>query len=280
MGQRHQRAARQADFRGPAAAPRGHHRQDLGKPQVLPAQYVALPYRALVVGLHMALRHVVYVDHVQPGVDEGRHAPGRRLHHHAPGGGRLHVARPDGGGGIHRHHRQPLLPLQALHLLLRQELGALVDADHVVEGHRRLLVRRRAAGCLAQHRDGGGVDDALHPLPERLLHELARARHVGAVHGLRVAHPDPVVGGDVEQCRAALQGLRQRLAVREIAFGQFNAQPLQVAPVAARAHQTARPLAPRDQRPHDGRADKARASGHQCGHGRQLAPRRPTPQAA
>ena len=54
------------------------------------------------------------------------------------------------------------------------------------------------------------------------------------------------------------------LRAAEIALHQLRIEALEVAPVAATPHQQAQPMATRDQRARDRRADEAGGAGDQC----------------
>ena len=132
------------------------------------------------------------------------------------------------------------------HGLLGQELRALVVADHVVDGHGRVLVGRRAILVDAEHGDARRVDHARRAGGRGRLEHVDGAFDVGAVHRLRIRDPEPIVGRDVKHGRATRGGAAQRVAIREVAVGDLDVEPRQIAAVAARAARArARPCRPR-----------------------------------
>jgi len=70
--------------------------------------------------------------------------------------------------------------------------------------------------------------------------QAARSLDIHPVHVRGPAHPDAVVGGDVVESAAALQGGIQRLRVGQIALDQLDVKVGEIAPVTAAAHETAR----------------------------------------
>ena len=106
---RQQRRRRQAEPGRPPPDQPGDQREDLAERQVLAAQDVALADPAALEGQQVAGGDVVDVDHVEAGVDIGRHAPARRLQHHPPGRGRARVARADRRRRVDDHRRQAVL---------------------------------------------------------------------------------------------------------------------------------------------------------------------------
>ncbi len=166
----------------------------------------------------MALGDVVDMDDVEAGIDEGRHAARRRLDDHPSGRRRLHVARADRRRGIDDDGRQPGAG-QLAHHLLGEELGALVVAQHGGDAAGRGLVGGAAVAAKAERRDAAGIDDALDPGRGCGPHQAARAVDIGAIERRRIAHPEAVVGRDVEQPAAAPSG-------REIGGGTDSSQML------------------------------------------------------
>jgi hypothetical protein len=70
----------------------------------------------------------------------------------------------------------------------------------------------------------------------------------------------------VEQHLAARHGRFQRCRVQQVAFDKFHIEVLEIAPVAAPAHQATRPLALRDKGPCHRRANEACATRDQNAH--------------
>ena len=73
---------------------------------VLAAQYVVLADPAALQRQQMALGHIVHMHQIEPGIDKGRHAPGRRFDDDPAGGRGLDVARTDRRGRRDDHRRQ------------------------------------------------------------------------------------------------------------------------------------------------------------------------------
>ena len=88
---------------------RAMSREDVAERQIVAAEDVALADPAVALGQKMARRHVVDMDEVEAGIDEGRHAARGGLDDDAAGRRRLHVARADGRRGIDDDGRQPAL---------------------------------------------------------------------------------------------------------------------------------------------------------------------------
>ena len=139
-------------------------------------------------------------------------------------------------------------------------------ADHVVDGYRQVLVRRRAVGVEAEHRDGAGIDDAPDPGIQRRFHDVARAFDVVGIHSIRVGHPQAVVGGDMVKRIATLKRARQRSAVAEFAFERFHPKTVDIAPVAVGADEDAHRLTGADELAGDRRSDEAGGAGDQRRH--------------
>ena len=129
---------------------------------------------------------------------------------------------PTGADGIDHHRRQPLLAHQVHHRPFRQELRALVGADEVRLVGRRGLVGRRAVLRPPQRGDRTAMHDALHARRLRRAHHRQRALDVGPQHRVRIGHPEPIVGRDVEHVAAAGGGARQRGGVGQVAQRQLG----------------------------------------------------------
>ena len=155
-------------------------------------------------------------------------------------------------------------------------------ADHVAERRRRGLVGGAAAGRAAERRDAAGVDDALDAGLGGGEQQRAGAVDVGAVHRRRARHPQPIVGGDVEQRAAARDRAGEARRVVEVAHGRLERQVRRQPAGAPRPDQRAHRSPRGDQRPRDRRADEAARAGDQrrqpaCGAralGAALVPRR------
>ena len=107
-------------------------------------------------------------------------------------------------------------------LLLGEKLGALVVAHHVGERDRRVFVDDDAVGAEVHGGHAGGVDEARHAGFAGHAQQIARAVHVGAVHGVGIGNPEAVVGGDVDHGVAAGESGTDGLGSREVAQRGFR----------------------------------------------------------
>jgi hypothetical protein len=101
------------------------------------------------------------------------------------------------------------------------------------------------------------VDDAADAGFERRPHHGGRAVHIGAVHGGRVAGPQPVIRRDMEERRAAGKRAFERGLVLERARALVHLEPGEIAGVAPDQH--AHLMAFGQEPAHDRGADEARA---------------------
>ena len=214
----------------------------------------------------MAAGNIVDVHEVEPGVDVRGHPARGGVEDHAAGRRRLDVAGADRRRRIHDHDRVVELVGAAAHRLLGEELRALVGADHVVERHGRRLVGRRAVAIDPEHRDARRIDEPLDACRRGGLEHVHGPFDVRAVHRQRIRDPEPIVGRDVEHRVAAARRGAQRLAVGQVALGELDVETLEVAPIAAAAHERAHGAAVREQRAHDGRAQEAVRAGDEAQH--------------
>ena len=208
----------------------------------------------------MPLGAVARVHHVQPGIDESGHAAVQKIEHDLARRRGLHIVVAHWGGGVHNHHRKTAaggIQRQPL----RQELGPLIVAHHVFERHGRVFVPDSAARN-ADTTHGAGIYDALDPGVPGGLQQVAGSLHVGAVEIVRVAGPQPVVGGHVEHQAATGGGAFERSGVAQVAGANFDVQP---GHPAARAHQGADRTAALQQNAGHVPAKKAGCAGDQSG---------------
>ena len=200
---------------------------------VLPAEDIALAGTAALERRDVAGGNVVDMHHVEAGIDEGRHAAGRRLEDQPAGRRRLDVARADRRRGIDDHRRQALRD-HLLHQPFGQQLAALIGADGLAFRHLPAFVGRFAAGAAFQRRHAGGVDDALDADALRLLHDDAGAGDVVHDDLGRIARPQPVVGRHMEEPAHAGHGLAHGSGVAQVAGDEFDGQAGQVLPAGSR----------------------------------------------
>ena len=112
-------------------------------------------------------------------------------------------------------------------------------ADHVGERNRRIFVCRTAVAGEAHGGDTGCVDDAAHAVFARGLQDGPRAFDVRAVHFFRIAHPEPVVGGDVENDLAVRHGFFEGRGIAQIAGRGFGLEVCEIFQVAGGADEQA-----------------------------------------
>ena len=189
----------QAKARRPLAGGGGNGGQDVAQAHILAAEHVAFSDHAAFESQQMAGRHIVDVDDVEAAIDVGRYAARGGLDDHPPRGRRLDVAGTHRRGGIDDDNGDTLVRDQTADLRLGPKLGLFVGADHVGEGNGGFLVRRASAGPQAEHPDAAGVDDTRRPGLSGGAQYVAGTIHVGREHGLGIARPQAVIGGDVKQ---------------------------------------------------------------------------------
>ena len=151
----------------------------------------------------MALGDIIDMHDVKPGIDVGGHPSRGGVADHLAGRGRLDVARSDRGGGVDHDHRQPVSPGEVQHGFFGQILGPLVDADEIGLDGGRGLIRRCAVADLSEGGDGAAMNDAFGAGAGGGAHHRQGTIDVGAQHGVRVGHPEAIVGGDVQDIAAA-----------------------------------------------------------------------------
>ena len=76
-------------------------------------------------------------------------------------------------------------------------------ADHVRDRYRSFLVDDRAVRSKAHGRDARGIDNAADPGFPRQPQQGLRAFDVGGIHCFGIGNPQPVIGGNVDQCVAS-----------------------------------------------------------------------------
>ena len=97
---------------------------------------------------------------------------------------------------------------------------------------RRRLVGRRAVADLAECGDGTAMDDTLGARVRCGADHRQRAVDVGSQHRVRVRHPDPVVGRDVNNVSATGGRATQRIGLGEVAGHDLRLQTGQISAVA------------------------------------------------
>ncbi len=261
IGQRIERPPRQAHRRRFPPAQAGDLGQHVAQGHVLAAQDVALADPALLQRQPVALGDVVHVHQIEASLHEGRHLAGGGFHDDPSGRRGAYVARADRGGGADDHRRQPLLGDHGFHPPLGDHLAALVGADGVGFRQGRSLVGGDA--LQAQGGDAGGIDHPLHARGQGGLHHRFGPRAVVADDLLRIARPQAIIGGHVQQPADALHGGGHVGRAAHVAGDHLGLEALQIAPRALGAGQDPHRDALGLQGPRDGRADEARGAGDQ-----------------
>ena len=146
---------------------------------------------------------------------------------------------------------------------LGRDLAALVGADPLAFGERRILRRGAAVGEL-QGRHAAGVDDALDAGSERLLHDEPRSLDIVAANLVRVSRPEPVIRGGVKEEPGALQRRRQGGAITQVALAH-RVGGIEIRARARSPHQHADIVAAGSERGRDRRSEKAARAGDQDG---------------
>ena len=257
------RQARCAAARRPASLV--DQRQQLAQRQVLAAQDVALADPPALQRQHMALRHVVDVHDVQPGIDIGRHPPGGGVADHPAGRRRLDVARADRGGRVDDHRRQPFARAPARSTACSAGISSACRCRRSPPRSTGVSssagvpspVRPRAATLLQ-------CTIALHPGRRGGAHQRRGAVDVGAQHRRGVRHPDPVVGGDMHDIAAAGDRARRGAAGRSRSPSTSSASSPARLRRSLPARTSRRSWCPRrQQRARHRRSDEAGGAGHQ-----------------
>ena len=209
----------------------GHLVEDLLEGEVFSAEDVAFAGRAHRKGGDVGAGNFSDIDEVESGVHVGGEFAVQEVDEDAAGGGGFPVVGADGGSGVEDDDLQALLGGFDC-LLLGEELGTLVVANHVFEGDWGVFVDDQAVSAEVHGGDRGGVDDALDAGFASHAEEFASAVDVGAVHGLRITNPEAVVGGDVHEGVAPFETGAEGLWIEEIAEVGLAANAFQVCEVA------------------------------------------------
>src|SRR3954471_10261387 len=90
-------------------------------------------------------------------------------------------------------------------------------ADHVAESDRRVLIGHRAVTRKAHSCYGAAIDHTAYSSFLRGLDDRACSLDVGGIHLARIARPEPIIGGNVEDSFASGHSLFQRLDVGKVA---------------------------------------------------------------
>ena len=211
----------------------------------------------------MPERDILDMHDVEPGIDKSRHPALRRLDNQAAGRRWLDVARSDRRGRVDDDSRQRPLGDEIADDGLGLEFRALIGADHVLGPARRLLIGN-AIRDNAQSRDAARIDNPLNTGRERRQHQLARAPDISAEHRSGIRYPQPVIGRDMKQIPAPRDRGGERSRIFERTLYDFDREPLEIAPIAARPRQYAHRMPGLEQDARHRRADKPGGSGDEA----------------
>ena len=140
---------------------------------------------------------------------------------------------------IHDHHRKSRCRKLQRHLL-RQKLGALISARHLLQRHRhRLIAHPTLRHADTAHR--AGVNHPLDPWLARRFQQIPRALYVRAVQLIRMPRPEPVIGGHMKDQPASRHRPFERSGIPQIAGNRLDFQFPQL---ARRPHQRPHLMAP------------------------------------
>jgi hypothetical protein len=154
----------------------------------------------------MAVGDVVDVDEIKSGVEKARHPSARGFDNDSSRGRRLDVARTNGSRWVDDDGRQRLFGDHRFHHLFGGNLALLVRADAGLKRERNAFIRHGSVVGTLQRGDAAGINNALDAGVQRLLHDDARAIHIGGENLARVGSPQPVIGGDVKDVTRARHG--------------------------------------------------------------------------
>ena len=236
-----------AQARGADARDALEHPEDLGERVVLATQDVLLPGPAERRGQEMPARDIGHVDQIEPGIERGEHAPEEIVEDHLARRGGLDVPWPEGSARIDDHDGQAAGGVLLGHTL-GEELRALVGPDHVVEAHGRGLGPGPTLRGQPKRAHARGVDDALHPGARAGLEHGARALDVGAVDLRRIAGPEPVVAGHVEDSRAARDRRGHGVGLEDVAAHHLDRATLERLETAGRTSEDPDTIAVREEK--------------------------------
>ena len=163
--------------------------QHLAQAEVLAAEDVAAPDRAALRRQQMALGHVVDVDHVEDGVDVGRHLAVEEADDRSPGGRRGAVAVADRERRLGQHD-VGALGGQAKGLVLGDVLRALVGPVELFDVRVGALDGVGAAPVVEADRADGAGDHDPAALRRRRLDDVAGAADVDVVEVGGVGQPE------------------------------------------------------------------------------------------
>ena len=143
--------------------------------------------------------------------------------------------------------------------------------DHVGQAPAVALVGRAAIGAGLEGRDRAGMDDALDAAIEGFAVERARGIHIRRIEGFRIAHPQAIVGRDMEEDVNPLQNAATAGGIAQIADHALDRQAVERPGTRAGPHQRPHGDMLPHQRPHDRRSHETGRSRDQRSRHRLLA---------
>src|ERR1700733_624310 len=143
----------------------------------------------------MSASALSYIHQIQAGFDVGGKFAFEEIDNDAACWRRLYILLADWGGWIN-HNDVHATATGIERELLRHKFGALVVADHVGQRDRRIFVGRVNIFCKAHGGNAGSMNDALDTVFGGRFKDSAGAVDVGAIHFVRIANPEAVIGGD------------------------------------------------------------------------------------
>ena len=114
--------------------------------------------------------------------------------------------------------------------------------------------------------DARGINHAAYLVFAGRLQNRLGASHVGAIHLIRIAHPQPIVGGYVKYHIASRHGFLQGRSVAQVANHSIGPQLLNISEVAAGTDQKPKVCAFRGQSASHVTAHESRCTGEEDQH--------------
>jgi hypothetical protein len=215
--------------------------------KILSAQNVALARSSLLQRLDMAARALGRIHQIQSRLHVRRKFSLEKIHHDASRRSRFDIALANRRRGIHDHYIDSRFRGLDCHLL-GHELRTLVVPDHVRDArpgspHRPKLpfFLKLRLPAKSHGRHTRRVHDAPHALFPRRIEQRTRALDIRAVHLSGIAHPQPVVGGNMKYNVAARSAFSIEAASRRSPATRSAFRSVKVAQIARRPHQQPQP---------------------------------------
>src|SRR5215470_3805994 len=163
----------------------------------------------------MPARHVGHVDEVEAGVERGEGAPQEIVEDEPARGRWLHLPGADGIARVDDDHGQAARR-EFLGHTLGEELGALVVADHVLEGHRRGLGSRASIARKTDGAETRRIDYATDAGARAGLAHGSGAVPVVALALATIFPPQGTARRDAEAAPPAREGAGEGLRVKDV----------------------------------------------------------------